>query len=55
MKFERNKKKSFFLTAFSTAIKKEPTMSVREHANELKVHQKTARITIKKNIIKPRL
>ena len=41
------KRKEGFLTALATAIKKEPTKSIRKHANELKVHEKTVRIAIK--------
>ena len=37
-----NKKyKKGFLTALTMAIKKDPTMSIWKHANELKVHKKT--------------
>ena len=37
-----NKKlKEDFLTALATVIKKAPTTSMRKHANELKVHEKT--------------
>ena len=31
-----------FLTALSTAIKKDSTMSIRKHVNELKDREKTA-------------
>ena len=46
----KQKKKEGFLTAFTTAIKKESAMSMRKHANELKVHAKTVRTTIKKDL-----
>ena len=36
-----NKRWKGFLTALTAAIKKDPTMSIREHTNELKVHEKT--------------
>ena len=29
-----------FLTAFATVTKKDPTTSIRKHANELKVHER---------------
>ena len=32
------KQKGGLLTAVTTAIKKDPTTSIRKHANELKVH-----------------
>ena len=35
------KRKEGFLTAFATVIKNDPIMSIRKHANELKVHEKT--------------
>ena len=34
------KEKDFFLTALSTVIKKDPSMSIRKHVNELKVTKK---------------
>ena len=37
------KRKEGFLTAFTTAIKKEPTTSIRKHANELRVYEKRGR------------
>ena len=41
------KTKDGFLTALATAVKKDPTMSTRKHANELKVHEKTVKRPIK--------
>ena len=41
------KPKEGFLSALATAIKKAPTTSIRKHANEQKVHEKTVRIAIK--------
>ena len=38
-----NKKRKGFLTAFATAIKKDPRSSIVKHANELKVPEKTVR------------
>ena len=32
------------------AIKKDPTTSIRKHANELKVHEKTVRTAIKQDL-----
>ena len=37
------KRKDYFLTALATAIKKDPTTSIRKNANKLKVHEKTMR------------
>ena len=31
-------------------IKKDPTTSIRKHANELKVHEKTVRTAIKQDL-----
>ena len=45
-----NKRKEGFLTALATAIKKDPTTSIRNHSNELKVHEKTVRTAIKQNL-----
>ena len=38
-----------FLTGFATAIRNNPSTSIREHPNELKVHEKTARTAIKQD------
>ena len=35
------KRKEGFLTILSTAMKKEPTTSIRKHANELRANEKT--------------
>ena len=43
------KRKEEFLTALATAIK-DLRMPIRKHANELKVHKKTARTAIKKDL-----
>ena len=43
-------KKKGFLTALTTAIKKDPTNSLRKHANKLKVYQKTVRTGIKQDL-----
>ena len=37
------KRKEGFLTALATTIKKDPIMSIRKHANKLKVHEKTVK------------
>ena len=42
--------KEGLLTAFTTAIKKDPTMSIKKHANELKVNEKTVRTAIKQDL-----
>ena len=42
-----NKRKEGFFTDFATAIKKEPTTSLRKNANELKVNEVTVRSAIK--------
>ena len=39
--------KEGFLTAPAMVIKRDPTMSIRKHDNELKVYEKTVRIVIK--------
>ena len=44
------KRKEGFLTALVTAIKKDPTASIRKHANELEVHEKTVRTAIKQDL-----
>ena len=43
------KRKEGFLTALTTVIKKNPTTSIRRHANELKVHEKAVRTAIKED------
>ena len=46
-----NKKRNKgFLTALATAMKKDPTTSIRKHASELKVHEKTVRTAIKEDL-----
>ena len=37
-------------SALATAIKKDPTTSIRKHANELKVHKKTVRTALKQDL-----
>ena len=44
------KRKEGFLTALATVIQKDPTMSIRKHANELKVHVKTVRTAVKQDL-----
>ena len=44
------KKNEGFLTVLAMAIKKDPTMSIRKRANELKVHEKTVRTVIKQDL-----
>ena len=44
------KRKEGFLTALFMVIKKEPITSIRKHANELKVHQKTVKTAIKQDL-----
>ena len=41
----KNEKKGF-LNALAMAIKKDATMPIRKHSNELKVHEKTMRTAI---------
>ena len=43
----KQKQKENFLTAFAPAIKKDPTTSIRKHANKYKVLKKTVRTAIK--------
>ena len=38
------------LTAFATVIKKDPTKSIRKHANKLTTHKKTVRTAIKQDL-----
>ena len=45
-----NQRKEGLLTAFATAIKKDPTTSLRKHANELEVDEKTVRTAIKQDL-----
>ena len=49
-KQKKQKTKRKLLTILATAIKKDPTMSIRKHANELKVHDKTVWTTIKRGV-----
>ena len=44
------KQKKFFFTAMAMAIKKDPTTSIRKHANELKVHEKTVKTAIEQDL-----
>ena len=45
-----NKKRKGFLSALSMAIKKDATMSIRKHANELKVYEKIVKRVMKQDI-----
>ena len=40
-RIEQKKQKEGFFPALAMVIKKDPTMSIRKHTNELKVHKKT--------------
>ena len=42
--------KKTFLTALATVIKKDSIMSIRKHANKLKVHEKTVKTAIKQDL-----
>ena len=44
------KQKEGFLTALATAIQKDPITSIRKHANEQKVLEKTVRTVIKQDL-----
>ena len=46
-----DQKTKSFLTALTVAIKKDSTISIRKHANELKLHEKNVRTAIKKDLI----
>ena len=46
----KNEKKNNFLTALAMMIKKKPTISIRKHFNELKVHEETVKATIKQDL-----
>ena len=48
-RFDKNERKAFF-TALATGIYKNPKMSIRKHANELKVNEKTMEITMKQDL-----
>ena len=50
MEYWTKKWKEGFLTAFATVIMNDPTMSIRKHTNELKIHEKTVRTAIKQNL-----
>ena len=43
----KKNRKEDFLIALTTAIMQDPSTSIRNHANELKVHEKIARTAIK--------
>ena len=46
-----NKKwKEIFLNAIASVIKKGPPTSIRKHANELKIHEKTLMRAIKQDL-----
>ena len=44
------KRKEGFSTALATAIKKDPTTSIRKHTNDLKVYKKNVRTAIKQDL-----
>ena len=44
------KQKDIFLTVLVTVIKKDHTMLIIKHANELKVHEKTVRTAVKQDL-----
>ena len=48
-RFNKERKEGF-LTALASAIKKDSTTSIRKHANESKVHEKTLRTAIKQDL-----
>ena len=50
MKDWTKKLKESFSIALPTGIKKDPTKSIRKHANELKVHKKIVRTAIKQDL-----
>ena len=47
-RIEQNTKRRF-LTGLATVIKKDPTILIRKHTNELKIHKKTLRRAIKQD------
>ena len=47
---KKKKVKEGFLTALATVIMKGTTTSIRKHANELKVNEKTVRRAIKQDL-----
>ena len=44
------KRKEGFFTALDTVVKKDPTRSIRNHSDELKVHKKVVRRAIKQDL-----
>ena len=51
MKKKKKKKlKEGFLTGLATMIKKEPTTSIRKHANELDVYENTFKTVIQQDV-----
>ena len=46
----KKKWKEGFSTALATAIKNDPTTSIRKRVNELKVHEKNVRTAIKQDL-----
>ena len=44
------KQKEGFLTALAMAIKKDPSTSIRKHADKLKVREKTVKTVIKQDL-----
>ena len=46
---KKNRNEGFF-TTLATEIKKDPTMSIRKHTNELKVYKETVRTAIKQDL-----
>ena len=49
-KWRIDQKRKGFLSDLATAIKKDLTVSIRKHANELKIHEKTVRTAIKQDL-----
>ena len=47
---KEKKWKEGFLTALATAIKKDPSTSIKKHTNDLKVHEKTVRTATKPDL-----
>ena len=45
------KMRSSFLNVVGMEIKKDPTMSMQKHSNELEAHEKTVKTTIKHGLL----
>ena len=49
-RIEQKRKEGYFLNAFATAIKKDPSTSIRKHVNEVNIHEKIVRTAISQDL-----